>query len=74
MRSADARNIAMELLAWRREQQLSQNAAARELGVPVAALKRWESGAPCPLWAMIETAMGVPVVPKLGQRNRRMLQ
>lgn len=55
------RVIADALKLWRAANEYSPERAARILGVPVDAIKLWESGHPCRFAAQVETAMGVPV-------------
>jgi DNA-binding XRE family transcriptional regulator len=58
-----ARDVSIELKAWRATMQYSQDQAAGHLGVPVQSIIDWEKGVPCPFAAMLETSIGVPVSP-----------
>jgi DNA-binding XRE family transcriptional regulator len=58
-----ARNVSIELQAWRATMGYSQHRAAGHLGVPVQSIIDWENGAPCPFASMLDTAIGVPISP-----------
>jgi DNA-binding XRE family transcriptional regulator len=58
-----ARDVSIELRAWRATMQYSQHQAAGHLGVPVESIIEWEKGAPCPFANMLETSIGVPLAP-----------
>lgn len=58
-----ARDVSIELKAWRASMQYSQQQAAGHIGVPVESIIAWENGAPCPYANMLQTAVGVPVAP-----------
>ena len=56
------RDMSQTLLAWRAACGYTQERAAEVLVVPVDLLRAWESGQPVPYPALIETAIGLPVV------------
>jgi transcriptional regulator with XRE-family HTH domain len=58
-----ARDVSVELKAWRASMGYSQQQAAGHLGVDLAQYLDWEKGAACPFANMLDTAVGVPVSP-----------
>jgi hypothetical protein len=58
-----ARDLSIELKAWRAAVGYSAARAAEILGVPSRLYDSWEAGTPCAFAHMVETAIGLPVSP-----------
>jgi hypothetical protein len=55
-----ARDMSIELKAWRAGMGYTEAGAADKLGVPMRLYQSWESGTPCAFPAMVEAAIGAP--------------